>query len=120
MLVVRANAEGCRVLSRRAEVSFASGAAVRGLVEHPGDHLSTRLGALPVVAVFGIPGILVANATRYADRGSMIRIEIDAMKGGEVRLAVAHPGATIEPAQLPRLPAPGVSAQPSAMAPSLS
>ena len=46
---------------------------------------------------------LVANATRYADRGSTIRIEIDALTGGEVRLAVANQGATIEPAHLPRL-----------------
>ena len=46
---------------------------------------------------------LVANATRYADRGSTIRIEIDALTGGEVRLAVANHGATIEPSHLPRL-----------------
>lgn len=46
---------------------------------------------------------LVANATRYADRGSTIRIEIDALTDGEVRLAVANQGATIEPAHLPRL-----------------
>jgi two-component system, OmpR family, heavy metal sensor histidine kinase CusS len=46
---------------------------------------------------------LVANATRYSARGSTIRIEIDALTGGEVRLAVANHGATIEPAHLPRL-----------------
>jgi signal transduction histidine kinase len=74
-----------------------------GLVEHLGDYLSTRLDALPVVAVFGVPGILVANATRYADRDSTIRVEIDALTVGEVRLAVANRGATIEPAHAPRL-----------------
>jgi len=46
---------------------------------------------------------LVANATRYADHGSTIRIEINALTDGEVRLAVANQGATIEPAHLPRL-----------------
>lgn len=46
---------------------------------------------------------LVANATRFADRGTNIRIEIEALPNGEVRLAVVDHGTTIEPRHLPRL-----------------
>ncbi|MDP1902612.1 MAG: heavy metal sensor histidine kinase [Rubrivivax sp.] len=46
---------------------------------------------------------LVANATRYADRGTTIRITIDAPGRDEVKLVVVDRGVTIEPEHLPRL-----------------
>lgn len=46
---------------------------------------------------------LVANATRYARRGTAIRVEIDASQAGEVQLSVSNQGLTIEPEHLPRL-----------------
>jgi len=46
---------------------------------------------------------LIANATRYALRESVVRIEIVRSLPGEVQLRVTNRGATIEPAHLPRL-----------------
>ncbi len=46
---------------------------------------------------------LVANATRYADRGTSIRIDIAEAALGALRLVVVNQGATIEPEHLPRL-----------------
>lgn len=46
---------------------------------------------------------LVANATRYADPGSTIQIEINALTDREVRIAVFNQGAPIKPEHLPRL-----------------
>lgn len=45
----------------------------------------------------------MANATRYADRGTTIRIEIASPIGGEVQLVVVDQGTTIDPEHLPRL-----------------
>ncbi len=46
---------------------------------------------------------LVANATRYADRGTSIRIDISDAAPGALRVVVVNQGATIEPGHLPRL-----------------
>lgn len=46
---------------------------------------------------------LLANATRYADRGTCIRIDIDDGDARALRLAVVNQGATIAPGHLPRL-----------------
>ncbi len=46
---------------------------------------------------------LIGNATRYAQRGSTVRVEITAEAAGEVLLKVVNRGATIEPDHLPRL-----------------
>jgi two-component system heavy metal sensor histidine kinase CusS len=46
---------------------------------------------------------LVGNATRYAQRGSAVRVEVIQSAPGEVQLRVVNCGATIEPAHLPRL-----------------
>jgi two-component system heavy metal sensor histidine kinase CusS len=46
---------------------------------------------------------LIGNATRYAQRGSTVRIEIARGPPGEVQLRVVNRGATIEPDHLPRL-----------------
>lgn len=46
---------------------------------------------------------LIGNATRYAQSGSTVRVEITAEAAGEVLLKVVNRGATIEPDHLPRL-----------------
>lgn len=46
---------------------------------------------------------LVANATRYADHGTSIRIDIAEAAPGALRVVVVNQGATIEPGHLPRL-----------------
>ena len=46
---------------------------------------------------------LVGNATRYAIRGSTVRVDIAEQPGGHVRIAVVNEGATIAAGQLPRL-----------------
>lgn len=46
---------------------------------------------------------LIGNATRYAQRGSAVRVEIAQASHGEVQLRVVNRGATIEPVHLPRL-----------------
>lgn len=46
---------------------------------------------------------LIANATRYARRGTLVRVEIDAAGEGEVTLQVVNLGDTIAPEHLPRL-----------------
>jgi two-component system heavy metal sensor histidine kinase CusS len=49
---------------------------------------------------------LIGNATRYAQRGSTVRVEIihvPAGEAGEVQLNVVNRGVTIEPEDLPRL-----------------
>jgi two-component system heavy metal sensor histidine kinase CusS len=46
---------------------------------------------------------LIGNATRYAQRGSTVRVEIARGPPGEVQLRVVNRGATIEPDHLPRL-----------------
>lgn len=46
---------------------------------------------------------LIGNATRYAQRGSTIRVEIDRPVKGEVRVRVVNRGPTIGPDELPRL-----------------
>lgn len=46
---------------------------------------------------------LIGNATRYAQRGSTVRVEITAEAAGEVRLKVVNRGVTIGPDDLPRL-----------------
>lgn len=46
---------------------------------------------------------LVANATRYADRGTSIRIDISEAAPGALRVVVVNQGTTIEPGHLPRL-----------------
>jgi two-component system heavy metal sensor histidine kinase CusS len=46
---------------------------------------------------------LVGNATRYAQPGSTVRVQISESLGGEVLLCVVNRGATIEPVVLPRL-----------------
>jgi two-component system heavy metal sensor histidine kinase CusS len=46
---------------------------------------------------------LVGNATRYATRGSTVRVDIAEQPGGQVRIAVINQGATIAAEQLPRL-----------------
>jgi two-component system heavy metal sensor histidine kinase CusS len=46
---------------------------------------------------------LVGNATRYAQRGSTVRVEIFQSAPGEVQFRVVNRGTTIEPSHLPRL-----------------
>lgn len=46
---------------------------------------------------------LIGNATRYAQRGSTVRVEIAQASHGEVQLLVVNRGATIGPVHLPRL-----------------
>jgi two-component system heavy metal sensor histidine kinase CusS len=46
---------------------------------------------------------LVGNATRYARRGSIVRVEITGDPAGEVQLKVVNDGVTIGPDDLPRL-----------------
>ena len=46
---------------------------------------------------------LIGNATRYAQRGSTLRVEIARAPGGDVLLRVVNRGATIAPDHLPRL-----------------
>lgn len=46
---------------------------------------------------------LIGNATRYAQRGSEICVEISRPAPGEVQLRVVNRGETIEPEHLPRL-----------------
>ena len=46
---------------------------------------------------------LVANATRFAERGSVIEIEIEAVSSGGVRLSVSNFGPVIPAEHLPRL-----------------
>ncbi|MBI5278434.1 MAG: heavy metal sensor histidine kinase [Burkholderiales bacterium] len=46
---------------------------------------------------------LLGNATRYADRGSVIRIEIGPAGPGRARLAVTDRGTPVPPEHLPRL-----------------
>ena len=46
---------------------------------------------------------LIANATRYARRGTLVRIDIDTPRPGEVRLRVVNLGDTIALEHLPRL-----------------
>lgn len=46
---------------------------------------------------------LIGNATRYAQRGSIVRVEIVRAPPGEVQLRVVNRGATIDPDHLPRL-----------------
>lgn len=46
---------------------------------------------------------LIGNATRYARRGSTVRVEITGDPAGEVQLKVVNDGVTIGPDDLPRL-----------------
>jgi two-component system, OmpR family, heavy metal sensor histidine kinase CusS len=46
---------------------------------------------------------LLGNATRYAEPGSTVRIEIGSAGEGSIRVAVINRGAPIPPEQLPRL-----------------
>lgn len=46
---------------------------------------------------------LIGNATRYARRGSTVRVEITCDSAGEVQLKVVNDGVTIGPHDLPRL-----------------
>ena len=46
---------------------------------------------------------LVGNATRYAQRGSTVRVEIIQSPPGEVQFRVVNRGTAIEPSHLPRL-----------------
>lgn len=46
---------------------------------------------------------LISNATRYAQRGSTVRVEITGAPGDDVLLHVVNRGAPIEPDDLPRL-----------------
>jgi len=46
---------------------------------------------------------LIGNATRYAQRGTTVRVEITGEPNGEVVLKVVNRGATIGPDDLPRL-----------------
>lgn len=46
---------------------------------------------------------LIANATRFARRGTVVRVEIDAARAGEATLRVVNLGDTIAPEHLPRL-----------------
>ncbi|MGE4239546.1 heavy metal sensor histidine kinase [Ramlibacter sp.] len=46
---------------------------------------------------------LIGNATRYARRGSTVRVEIAGDPAGEVQLKVVNDGVTIGPDDLPRL-----------------
>ena len=46
---------------------------------------------------------LVGNATRYATRGSTVKVEITEQPGGQVRVVVVNQGPTIPADQLPRL-----------------
>ncbi|MBS3998826.1 MAG: heavy metal sensor histidine kinase [Hydrogenophaga sp.] len=46
---------------------------------------------------------LIGNATRYAQHGSAVRVEIVQSAPGEVQLQVVNRGTTIKPAHLPRL-----------------
>lgn len=46
---------------------------------------------------------LVGNATRYAQRGSTVRVEIIQSAPGEVQFQVVNRGTAIEPSHLPRL-----------------
>lgn len=46
---------------------------------------------------------LIGNATRYARRGSTVRVEISGNPAGEVQLKVVNDGVTIGPDDLPRL-----------------
>ncbi len=46
---------------------------------------------------------LVGNATRYAQRGSTVRVEIIQSTPGEVQFRVVNRGTAIEPSHLPRL-----------------
>ena len=46
---------------------------------------------------------LIANATRHARHGTLVRVEIDAARAGEVALRVVNLGDTIGQEHLPRL-----------------
>ena len=46
---------------------------------------------------------LIGNATRYAQRGTSVRVDITHAPTGEVQLMVVNRGVTIEPNDLPRL-----------------
>ena len=46
---------------------------------------------------------LIANATRYARRGTLVRVEIDVVREGEVTLRVVNLGDTVAAEHLPRL-----------------
>jgi two-component system heavy metal sensor histidine kinase CusS len=46
---------------------------------------------------------LMGNATRYAQRGSTVRVEITRAQAGEVQLRVVNRGVAIAPDELPRL-----------------
>ncbi|HQR56657.1 MAG TPA: heavy metal sensor histidine kinase [Burkholderiaceae bacterium] len=46
---------------------------------------------------------LIANATRYARRGTLVRVEIDSARESEVTIRVVNLGDTIAPEHLPRL-----------------
>ena len=46
---------------------------------------------------------LLANATRHADRGSLVRVELATPRKGVVSLCVVNEGQTIDPEHLPRL-----------------
>ena len=46
---------------------------------------------------------MLANATRHADRGSLVRIELTKPREGMVRLCVVNEGDTISPQHVPRL-----------------
>ena len=46
---------------------------------------------------------LIANATRYARRGTLVQVDIDAARADEVAVRVVNLGDTIAPEHLPRL-----------------
>jgi two-component system heavy metal sensor histidine kinase CusS len=46
---------------------------------------------------------LLANATRFADRGSVVEVRIDSAEAGSVTVAVVNRGPEINPVHLPRL-----------------
>lgn len=60
-------------------------------------------GAFDVALLRRALSNLIDNATRYAVRGSVVRVEIDRRWPGEVSLTVVNRGVAIAPEQVPRL-----------------
>lgn len=60
-------------------------------------------GAFDVALLRRALSNLIDNATRYAVRGSVVRVEIDRPGPGEVTLSVVDRGVTIAPEDVPRL-----------------
>lgn len=88
-------------------------AVVSGVVEYHEAALEEASVSLEIVGDaagdFDVPLLrralsnLISNATRFATRDSVVRVEITAGDTGEVQLAVANKGETVDAEHLPRL-----------------